>query len=620
MRLLLAIGCNAYDADDIENLSSAESDAQRIFDALLPAACGDYSPTQSVLLLSPLVDDVRAALRKILSVSEPIDTFTFYFAGHGSVRTGSFYMWLKDSTSAGLSMSAFALADLFRNINDVKPLQTNIIIDACESGGLINDLSVLLKSSEMGNANTPGITLLATSAQDEGAAENDVGGAGTAAILDCIQGREMVQDHSPTLDLVEIGRNVSTKLRAQGQSPVVWGLNLFGAPQFSRNPFSNTDHSKSMRILVQEWSGEAGGALEGHSEALWRAYASVDNGWQPRQLLDVAGPVFASLAASPVRLSRFAERLSAAMLVRAENSQDYYRPAEVAATLAVGLLPYVSNPLISSVARSLADLACTSVFRTNTILEAALADNSDALLSIKGFAFSELFYLPIRIARVLAWGAVSAKFIIDPTAREEAAAQYARLLEQLLSQYEGSIVAVSDSQAPHWFAALALQCDLGFVEKAEIITGLLFNSIVANRCNLVRGDATSEQIIEYLVALDSGDFAPVVEAIERPNETLTVLIRMALKLELGDVFDEDLWNLDNVSFMAYFCDRYENFGGRFIEGGVTSSWQVGYDFFRCNELPTTWPEVVEPGSGLQSLLVVLASLLFPDRVAWHLLR
>jgi hypothetical protein len=617
---MLAIGCNHYDSSEADDLVSAELDAQRLYDALLPESRGAYSVERSVLLLSPTVDDVRGALRRLLLESASIDTFTFYFAGHGSVRAGSFYMWLRDSSQTGLSMSAFALADLFRAINEVKPMQTNIIIDACESGGLINDLGVLLKSGEMGNADTPGITLLATSAQDEDAGEDDSGGAGTSAILDCIEGRELVQDHSSTLDLVEIAKNVSAKLRDRGQSPVVWGLNLFGAPQFCRNPFSDTDRSKSMRILVQEWSGGLTQSAIDHSERLWAAYSAIDTDWNPRSFLEAVEPVFASLSATPVMLARFAERLGAAVLGRAENADDYYRPAEVAATLAVGLLPYIEEPIVAGAARSFASLACASISSANGVLDVALATDANALLSIKGGAFSELFYLPLRVAKVLAWGGLPAQFVHSQTDREESAAIYARLVGRVLSDYEGAIVALSDSQAPSWYISLALMCELGMIEQAEHVAGLIFHSLVKCRCNLVRGDATSEQILDYLVALRSLDFSQVTQAIERPNETLTVLLRVAEKLGLGEVFDADLWSIDGSSFMAYFCENYDGFGARFIEGGTTLTWQVGYDFFRTDELAATWPDVPQPASELQSLLVVFSSLLFPDRIPWHILQ
>lgn len=84
-------------------------------------------------------------------------------------------MWLRDSNLNGLSMSALSLADMFRSINEAAPLQSNIVIDACESGGLIQDLGALLKPGLLGNVGSPGLTLLAKAAQDQGAAESPAG-------------------------------------------------------------------------------------------------------------------------------------------------------------------------------------------------------------------------------------------------------------------------------------------------------------------------------------------------------------------------------------------------------------------------------------------------------------
>jgi uncharacterized caspase-like protein len=144
-------------------------------------------------------------LREVLFSNGKIDTFTCFFAGHGGVRSGSFYMLVRDSASEALSFSALSLSDLFLAIGEAAPSQSNIVIDACEAGGLIADLGVLLKSNLLGDAGTPGITLVATAAQDQYSGETPAGGLGTDAILDCIEGRDFVQDTASALDLVEIG-------------------------------------------------------------------------------------------------------------------------------------------------------------------------------------------------------------------------------------------------------------------------------------------------------------------------------------------------------------------------------------------------------------------------------
>jgi len=350
MRILISIGCNLY--DDANTLTGAETDAQRIFDALVRPEVGDYDSNRSRLLLSPSIDEVRTALREALFSNGVIDTFTFFFAGHGGMRAGSFYMWVRDTRSEAQSITALSLSDLFRSINEATPNQSNIIIDACESGGLIADLGVLLKSDMLGDAGTPGITLVATSAQNQFSGETDLGGFGTNAILDCIEGRDFVQDTASVLDLVEIGRRVSSRLKTADQCPVVWGLNLYGPPRFCRNPHFGSDPARPLREIVRSWPANSGTSTREFYDALWRAYASVSDEWEPRSFSDVVSASLSPLASTPDLLAGFVERFGDAVMERAQFSVDPFRRAQVSAALAVSLLPYIQSEAVErSVAR-----------------------------------------------------------------------------------------------------------------------------------------------------------------------------------------------------------------------------------------------------------------------------
>lgn len=221
-RAILAIGCNVY--DHLKTLTCAEADAIGIFEALIKPDVGDYDAPRSRLLLSPTLQTVREALTTMLFGADRLDTLTITFAGHGAVSSGSFYMALRNSHLQGLSATALSLAEILRMIAEAAPMQTNLIIDACQSGGLISDLHVILKSEVMGKFGTLGVTLLATAASNEEAHEEGGHGIGTAALLECIRGDIVLQDHNPALDLVEIGKVVSERVSTAGaQTPVVWG-------------------------------------------------------------------------------------------------------------------------------------------------------------------------------------------------------------------------------------------------------------------------------------------------------------------------------------------------------------------------------------------------------------
>lgn len=619
MRLLISIGCNAY--DHAQALTGAEADARRIFEALIRSDVGEYDPERSKLLLSPSMDEVRQALHDVLFSNGAIDTFTFFFAGHGGVRAGSFYMWVHDSSPDAQSMTALSLSDVFRNLNEAAPAQSNIIIDACESGGLIADLSVLLKSDMLGDAGTPGITLVATSAQDQYSEETQAGGLGTNAILDCIEGRDFVQDNASALDLVEIGRSISTRLRTAYQSPVVWGLNLYGPPRFCRNPRYGADPARPLREVIQAWPSYNDASVREHYDELWRAYASVSGIWNPRTFADVVNMVLSPLASNPEVFSGFVERFGAAVLERAELSDDVFRRALAAAALTVCLLPHLQHDAVARAARRLADITGEALIAASSKLAADLTADRYALLAKHGGGLSDLFYLPLRVAKVLGWAAATPwLFQANDVRRLDAEKIFTTVLRLVLTHYSGSILAMSDAQAPFWAISLSRAAELGLTEEAEELAGLVFHSSVACGGKLARWDIPPEKTLDYLVARRANDFSQVDDLVEQPNESLTVLMKAAALLDLGKVFDESLWIVDDVSFAAYLNDDFSQYGADMMIGGQNLVWTIGRDIFRVADLVRTWPEPSpRPRSDLTAAVAVLASLLYPDRVPWFCL-
>lgn len=620
MRVLLAIGCNIY--NHASALTGAEDDARRVFEALIREDVGEYAPTSSKLLLSPTSDQVRKAVREVLFSVGAIDTFTFFFAGHGSVKSGSFYMWMRDTQPEAQSVSALSLSELFRGLNEAAPQQSNIIIDACESGGLVSDLGVILKTELLGDAGTPGITLVATSAQDEVARETDAGGFGTNAILDCIEGRDMVQDSASALDLVEIGRRISDRLKTYGQSPVVWGLNLYGPPRFCRNPFFGTDPARPLRDIIQAWPSTSDASVREHYDELWRAYSSVSgSSWDACEFSCIVKKALFPLASAPDVLAGFAGRLGAATLQRAELSEDPFRRALVSATFGVCLLPYLEHGAVQRIVRRFVDSTSSSLIAAGSRLAADLSTDRYALLAKRGGCLSDLFYLPLRIAKVLGWLAALRWLLSaqDPR-RPKAVELFSVVLRIMLNDYTGSVLAMTDAQAPYWAVAFSGAIDAGLNEEAEQLAGLLFHSFVTCRGQLARFDIPVENTLDYLRARHANHFAQCLDLIERPNESLTILLRVAMLVQLDEVFDESLWEIDGVCFSAYLNDDFSQYGAQTMTGGQNLMWTIGQDVFRVSDLVESWPAIPRYGCDLTAALVILSSLLYTDRVPWFCLE
>lgn len=619
MRVLIAIGCNNY--DHAETLRGAEDDAQRVFDILLRPEVGQYDPSRSALLLSPSYEQVRQCLQSALFNGPKIDTFTFFFAGHGGVSAGSFYMWVRDSSPQAQSMSALSLADLFRSLNEASPVQSNLMIDACESGGLIADLGVLLKPNLLGDAGTPALTLVATSAQNQSSLETEAGGFGTNAILDCIEGRDFVQDSSSVLDLVEIGKRISTRLKDTGQNPVVWGLNLHGAPSFCRNPKYGSDPSAPLRDFIQNWPAESNQSIDQNYESLWAAYSSVSGSWDVDEFLQVVRSVLAPCTANPDILTGHVERLAATFLLKAALSADPFRTPQVAGCLAVCLLPYVQHPKVEASAARLLEQMVDELQKANALLIEDLSNNKYALLSNKGGGLPDLYQLPLRIAKVLGWAGAGILISKSPEHLTKANEQFSVILRLVLDHYSGSVVALSDAQAPFWNIALISAKKLNMQEEAEQLAGLIFNSFTACKGKIARWDIPQDRTLEYLLARSANDFSGCLDLVERPVETLTVLLKVSTTLDLEEVFDDSLWKLDGLAFSAYLPSDYFQFGAPMMEGGQSLVWSVGHDVFHAADLHSSWPvSSSPPETPIVASLAVIASLLLPDRAAWFLLE
>lgn len=616
MRCLLSIGCNCY--ENLDALTGAEADAIRIFNTLLRPDIGGYDAERSRLLLSPNIADLRQAIEDILFGSGQIDTFTLFFAGHGGVRAGSFYMCVRDSRRDALSVSAQSLSDIFRSIGEATPAQSNLIIDACQSGGLVADLGVLLKRDVIGDAGSPSITLVATSAQNQGAGETAEGGLGTNAILDCIEGRDFVNDTAAMLDLTEIGRRVSIRLRESKQSPVVWGLNLSGPSRFCRNMGYSTDPARPVRELIHNWPKLQHDAVKGHFEELWSIYASINTDWNPRTFASTISNAICPLNDYPEALGGAIEHIAMAMELRSEESDDPFRSVEVCATLAVCLLPYLHDKNVQNSARRLISSSVSEIIVAADSFLADLECDKYALLESRGGGLSDLFFLPLKISKLLGWiAAAGYSCRITGTVSKDADRVFATTLRQMLDKYSSSIQTISDVQAPYWALILTNAIILGLREEAEMLAGLLFYSLVSCNAQLASRSIPSEDTFSYLIARQANNYDAIQDHVARPIETLTVIMQAGVALDLADVFDESLWKIDGLTFFAFLPKKYATFGLEVIEDGENLVWTIGQDVFRVKDFARTWPDNLgRPDSAEEAVIGIFSSLLFPDRVAW----
>lgn len=615
-RALIAIGCNAY--AHMSPLSGGEADAKGVFDTLMLPNIGDYDVARSRLLLSPRLDEVRAVLREVLFELGSLDTLTLTFAGHGTVTAGSFYMALRDTSPQGFSATALPLADVLRMVAEAAPKQTYIFIDACEAGGLIADLNVILKSEVMGEIGTPGVTLVATAAAKQSAIEQAGRGIGTSALLDCVRGDVFLQDITPALDLTEIGRAISDRVSmAGGQRPVVWGLNLYGPSSFCRNPHAGSNDAPLRSVLVGWPDAGSVAVIRARLPKLWKPFIDLPHDWEPRALLDGLAPLLAGLGGDASVAVGLVSRIEEAFASRARESNDRFREIEVRAAFAASLLPRSDDPMVE------AHLLATCG-RLAGLVETAIADVVSALdgyqYALLNGGLEELYQLPIRLSKLLGWaGFVVHACLITGQNMSSAVEGLEELYRRILGTYSMSLVAMNDCQAPYILTALTASKYATLNDSAEQLLGYMFASAIECRGRVARVDIDPSKILSYLISRMDQAGEPNLELVAQPTELVSVLLRASRLFDLHEEFDLSLSALDHLAINAYLPDEYRGFADEVISRGINVVRHIGHDIWTVDELETSWPIVRQPPAAGQAMAAVVASLLYPDRSPWFLL-
>ncbi|MBX9803744.1 MAG: caspase family protein [Caulobacteraceae bacterium] len=587
-RALIAIGVDTY--DHVGGLGAAEHDAKEVFDELIKAEVGAYDPAFSRLLLSPTLALVRSTVEEVVLGGVKFEELTFFFAGHGMIQPVGFYMAMRDTRLDRATATAFSLSELFAQIAEASPLQTNVIIDACFSGGLVADLQVLTRPETSGYVGSPAVTLLAMSARNQEAGEYENGGIGTSALLDCIKGRALVREDVGALELFDIGQVVINRVQRSGeQNPVLSVLNVHRRSKFCRNPLF---HASSQSTLKK---------------------------WEPRAFLDAVEPVLASHAHDPADLIADVERLFGHLIAKADDSRDVFKGLELRATASIALLSYADfHPEIRSwLLQSLSELVECLHHALAEAVE-ALLDNKYAMLAGPG-GMANLYLLPIRLSKLLGWA--GAAFHIGHLLGQQSSFprdNFKRLLELVTEHYRLSLVSMSDSQSPYLAMALTAAAALDLGELGEAVASSLFNSYVECGARVASTNIDASRILAYLLARQSGSFDGLDGQIAQPNELGVVLLLAAPLFDLTSVFDDAMSSLDHVALSAFVPDDYTAFAQETINEGENSGFMIGHDIWTVADLQEHFPHHAfqAPTDATVAGTAILASLVFPDRVPW----
>lgn len=618
-RILIAIGCNTFDDPLLGTLKGAENDAQSIFAKLVEDGLGEFSSEHSKLLLSPSLDEVRTVISETLFGTDGIDCLTVFYAGHGAIKDGTYFLTCRDSDLNQLSLTGLSTSALFSYINEAKCSHTNIIIDACHAAGLVNDIGALLKPDIIGRRNAFSLSILAAASSDELASEEDGQGYCTKAVLDCLDGKTPVPTNRATLDLLDVGNAVASELPAsRGQHPEYWGISLKGHVPFCRNPTSSSEPN-----FRPDLPGDFSAFSPSQADAVWAEYFKLDHDFEPEALLELLREATDKLSEYPEQAANLALSVAISFSQKIASPHSGFLEAEINGAALTSILRFAeSDPGVESVVIDLCHRIYMAVDKGLSALN-TIGDGDKYFLLSGGFA--ELYYLPIRISKILGWiGA--AIHIANAIDMEVDTAKVEAFCTKIIEHYSTSVFAVSDSQAPYIASFVSAALLIGIDDQAELITALMLSSFVRVRGRVTSSNVQSDQIIRYLMSTESAQAPDLAEGVlAKPSELLSLFFVLYRKFGMRDELDACLADLDHSHLIVYIPEKYSQFSDAVMRGGQNHTFQIGHGVWQLSDFEKRWTNIqaeiecaTVSGGIAASLGAIVSSLIQPDRTPWFL--
>ncbi len=214
---VLAVGVDTYQ-NPRYNLNYAVSDAKAFVAAIRQTNQNIYTAIEARLILNEQATraELTQAFQSVAAAAGPMDTFVFFFAGHGVMAGDSqstFYLaphevtqlYGDDAQMQRNGISGELLTDFSKNIAAQRQL---FILDACQSAGALQSIAVRGAAEERAIAQlarSTGTHWIAASGSDQFAAEFELLGHGafTYTLLKALSGGASASDGRITVNALK---------------------------------------------------------------------------------------------------------------------------------------------------------------------------------------------------------------------------------------------------------------------------------------------------------------------------------------------------------------------------------------------------------------------------------
>lgn len=622
LSVCIAIGAASYTDSSISSLPGAVVDAKGFYEAVTDSEYGTCDEALSILLSDPTKEAVRVAVANAV-LNPNVKNLTIFFAGHGAETSSGYFLTCCDTLLERLALTGLSLTDVFQLLNERVGLHTNIVLDACQAGGVAADLSAVTKSFEVGVAGGSSVSILAMSSRNEAAEEarDGSGGFGTKALLSVMRGDIDTGKNVSELTLADIAQVID--VRESAQTPSFWSFNLQGRSAFCKNAFALKFREKEVYQTPEIFSAVQVELTQDHREHLWQCYLDFQKYMNARNVYEVISTIVSDERyrdSAPSILSG----LFVSFLHRSRASDDAFAPVVLISVFSMLASEKLRNgPLSEYFVKVLSE-------ELESILSELAGDlEADHLFLVKGGGgYSEFIALPQRISSLAAWSLMADKLsVLTGATLANSSETSLRILAALSEGYNGAFELVTERQA----AAIAVISAIG-KDRAESWTaqfiGCLYNSFFSYGGKVARVDLPAEKMFPFLKHRISSESANFQEFCERPSEALFTLFAAFWHLGLLDTVRYDLAELDGTVLGTFLPNSYSTFSEKIVRDGTNIHFKIGFEIFTIEDLSAFFEHELIPRraaanknlSDIEKVIAACAALVFQDRVPWHLLE
>lgn len=623
-RLTLVIGASNHDDSNISTLIGAKNDADRIFSLLTSHDYGDYDDEHSIKLISPTFIEYTDAIDKILFTENNIDVFTFYFAGHGGIKDGNYYLCLKDTNLQKMSMTSISLNSLFQFIHESRPRETNIIIDACQSTGFLNNLQSLINVESLKNNTSLKFNILVSCGMKQIASEVNGNGLFTSELIKYISGTKEINNNTEYLDLNMIHKkiyNSSNILDYNEQNALNFSLN-FGESSFTSNPFFKKNPHISKLIFTSDEYVNIESKIIKHWDIIFEEYQKTKTNPDPIRLSKVLEEIIENdISSIPLLING----LESNLISRATESNDYFADITIISCLISKLLSFSNNAIYIDLIKNLINKRKYILEEKISILLKNIKSNKNCLISNDNDPFSEIYYLPIRISKIL--GVLWSQILINKNLNADNNnynKQVKEYTEIVFSIYQESFICISEEQAPYIYLMDIASNNINEDTVMYNVLNKYFENIIKSKAYIASINISIKDIPLFLEYKEQYPNSFIPKLLSNPSELLSVMMLLKNNLINKTSWNKEMIALDYKNNLIFIPDSYDDFNKIKISKGINYVNIIGKDIWTLEEFSKIFTkkylDIIKKSSNnnneIYSIICIITALTFPNRIPW----